>query len=72
MKPVKIGVVGCAAIDQVHHLPNLRALKEQFEVAVVCDVSPSTAADAARRFHVPRYLTDYRELLAADLCRNQN
>ena len=67
MKRVKIGVVGCGAIAQVHHLPNLSALQDRFEVAAVCDISPSAAADAARRFHVPRHLTDYRELLAADL-----
>ena len=42
-------------------------LQDQFEVAAVCHISPSAAADAARRFHVPRHLTDYRELLAADL-----
>ena len=67
MKRVKIGVVGCGAIAQVHHLPNLSVLQDQFEVAVVCDISPSAAADAARRFHVPRHVTDYRELLGADL-----
>ena len=67
MKRVKIGVVGCGAIAQVHHLPNLSALQDQFEVAAVCDISPSAAADAARRFHVPRHVTDYRELLEADV-----
>ena len=67
MTRVRIGVVGCGAIAQVHHLPNLAALDEQFEVAVVCDVSPAAAADAARRFHVPRHVTDWRDLLAADL-----
>ena len=67
MKRVRIGVVGCGAIAQVHHLPNLAALDEQFEVAVVCDVSPRAAADAARRFHVPRHVTDWRDLLATDL-----
>ena len=67
MKRVRIGVVGCGAIAQVHHLPNLTALTEEFEVAGVCDVSPGAAADAARRFHVPRPVTDYRDLLAADL-----
>lgn len=67
MKRVRIGVVGCGAIAQVHHLPNLTALTEKFEVAGVCDLSPSAAADAARRFRVPRHVTDYRDLLAADL-----
>ena len=67
MKRVKIGVVGCGAIAQVHHLPNLAALDEQFQVAAVCDVSAAAAADAARRFHVPRHVTDWRDLLAFDL-----
>ena len=67
MKRVRIGVVGCGAIAQVHHLPNLTALHDQFEVAAVCDVSPSAAADAARRFQVRHHVTDYRDLLAADL-----
>ena len=59
--------MGCGAIAQVHHLPNLAALDEQFEVGAVCDVSARAAADAARRFHVPRHVTDWRDLLAADL-----
>jgi predicted dehydrogenase len=67
MSRLRVGVVGCGAIAQIHHLPNLTALHEHFEVSVVCDVSPAAAAAAARRFHVPRHLTDYRELLAADL-----
>jgi predicted dehydrogenase len=59
--------VGCGAIAQVHHLPNLAALDEQFEVTAVCDVSRRACADAARRFHVPRHFTDWRDLLAADV-----
>ena len=61
--PVKIGVVGCGAIAQVHHLPNLAALQNEFEVTIVCDISPAAAAHAANRFHVPNAVTDYRELL---------
>ena len=67
MRRLRIGVVGCGAIAQVHHLPNLVALDKQFEVAVVCDVSPAAAADAARRFHVPRHVDDWRDLLTIDL-----
>jgi predicted dehydrogenase len=64
MRRVKIGVVGCGAIGQVHHLPNLSELDELFEVAAVCDLSAGAAEYAARRFHVPVHVTDYRELLA--------
>ncbi len=67
MSRLKIGVVGCGAIAQVHHLPNLTALHEHFEVSVVCDVSPSAAAAAARRFHVPEHVTDYRRVLDSDV-----
>ncbi len=67
MSPVKIGVVGCGAIAQVHHLPNLSDLPDLFQVTAVCDVSPGAAAYAARKFHVPHHFTDYQELLAADV-----
>ena len=67
MSRVRIGVVGCGAIAQVQHLPFLAELSEEFEVAAVCDASPSQAAYAARQFHVERHFTDYRDLLASDV-----
>ena len=67
MTRVRMGVVGCGAIAQVHHLPNLMELRDQFEVTAVCDVSPGAAAYVAERFHVPQATTDYRDLLAADV-----
>jgi predicted dehydrogenase len=67
MKRVKIGVVGCGAIAQVHHLPNLCELQQEFEVTVVCDISARAAEYAAKRFHIPTYVIDYRDLLAADI-----
>ena len=67
MSRLRVGVVGCGAIAQIHHLPNLTALHEHFEVSVVCDVSPAAAAAAARRFHVPDHVTDYRRVLDSDV-----
>ena len=67
MTAIKIGVVGCGAIAQVHHLPNLAALPDLYEVRAVCDISPGLADHAARVFHVPQHMTDYRDLLAADI-----
>ena len=52
---------------RLQHLPFLLDLAEEFEVAVVCDVSPSLAVHAADRFHVPRHVTDYRDVLSADV-----
>jgi predicted dehydrogenase len=67
MAPIRLGVVGCGAIAQVHHLPNLADLQEEFEVAIVCDISPTMASQVANHYHIPRHVSDYRELLAADI-----
>lgn len=67
MQPIKIGVIGCGAIAQVHHMPNLSDLPELFQVTAVCDISPGAARYIAERFHVPHQFTDYRELLATDV-----
>lgn len=67
MTPIRLGIIGCGAVTQVQHLPNLAGLQEEFEVAVVCDISPSLAKVVAGTFHVPGYVTDYRELLASDV-----
>jgi predicted dehydrogenase len=67
MGTVKMGVIGCGAIAQVHHMPNLSDLPDLFEVTAVCDVSRGAADYVAKKFHVPQAFTDYRELLAADV-----
>lgn len=67
MTRIRMGVVGCGAIAQVHHMPNLLELQDEFEVTAVCDVSAGAAAYVAQRFHVPQHFTDYRELLATDV-----
>lgn len=67
MERVKIGVVGCGAIAQIQHMPNLMELQDLFEVAAVCDISAGAAEYVATRFRVPRFFTDYRELLGSDL-----
>jgi len=67
MAPIRLGIVGCGAISQVQHLPNLAELQQEFEVAIVCDRSPALAAAVARQFHVPQYVDDYRRLLASDV-----
>ncbi len=67
MTPIRLGIIGCGAIAQVQHLPNLAGLKEEFEVTIVCDRSPGLAEFVAGAFHVPNFVTDYRQLLASDV-----
>lgn len=67
MPPIKIGVIGCGAIAQVHHMPNLTDLPELFQVTAVCDLSEGAARYIGERFHVAQRFTDYRQLLATDV-----
>lgn len=67
MRSVKMGVIGCGAIAQVHHMPNLSDLPDLFTVTAVCDVSRGAAEYVAKKFHVPNAFTDYRDLLASDV-----
>lgn len=67
MPRVKIGLIGCGAIAQVQHMPNLMALQDLFDVTSVCDISQGAAAYVAKRFHVPNWTTDYHALLDGDV-----
>ncbi len=67
MKRVKIGLIGCGAIAQVQHMPNLMELQDLFEVTCVCDISGKTAEYVASHFHVPKFVTDYRDLIQGDV-----
>ena len=67
MNRIRIGVVGCGAVAQIQHLPNLKALPDEFELTGVCDISPNLARTMAADFDVPFHADDYHELLKMDL-----
>ena len=52
MSRVKIGILGCGAVAQVQHLPNLIELDELYDVTVVCDLNPDQAKYVAERTDV--------------------
>jgi len=66
---LKIGVLGCGAIAQVQHLPHLRELDGQFEIAGLCDLSQRLLDVVGDEYHVPsaRRFTDYGQMLASDV-----
>lgn len=64
---LRVGVVGCGVIAQSKHLPLLRELPEQYEVAAVCDLSPEVVEACRRRFGVARGFTRWEDLLAEPL-----
>lgn len=67
MQQVKIGIVGCGAIAQVHHAPNINELWDRYDLVSVCDVSAAAAAHLAQRFDVPHHFTDYDAFLASEV-----
>ncbi len=62
MQKVRLAVLGCGAVAQIHHLPAISA-SEHAEAAVVVDADAARARTVAERFGVPASATDYREIL---------
>lgn len=69
MRRLRIGIIGCGAIAQIQHLPHLRELSDEFEIAGLCDLSPKLLAVLGEEYGVPRErrFLDYRDLLHSDL-----
>lgn len=62
MQRVRLAVLGCGAVAQIHHLPAIAA-SGQAEAAVVVDADAARARAVAERFGVPASATDWREAL---------
>ncbi|AYY14987.1 gfo/Idh/MocA family oxidoreductase [Actinobacteria bacterium YIM 96077] len=62
---VRLGVVGLGLIAQAVHLPNLRTLRDIFDVVHMCDLSPTLTDQLAREWGGPvRTSTDPAEVFA--------
>jgi predicted dehydrogenase len=66
---LRMGVIGCGLIAQVMHLPYLRELRDRFEIAALCDLSPSLLATLGDAYSVPpeRRFTRWEDLVQAPL-----
>lgn len=66
---LKIGLIGCGAIAQIQHLPHLREMDDRFEIAGLCDLSPTLLATVGQEYGVApeRRFTDYAALLRSDI-----
>src|SRR3954469_3147756 len=58
---VRLAVVGCGAVAQIHHVPAIAA-SSRVEAAVLVDADEKRARELAQRYGVPEVATDYREL----------
>lgn len=59
---LEVGVVGCGEIAVERHIPAWIKCNKAKVVAVV-DINEEKAKKVVRRFHIPRYYTDYYEML---------
>lgn len=69
MDRIRIGIIGCGTIAQIQHLPNLRELDDQFEIAAICDLSHDLLKRVGDDYGVPaghRY-SDHQALIEADI-----
>ncbi|HEU5326686.1 MAG TPA: Gfo/Idh/MocA family oxidoreductase [Thermomicrobiales bacterium] len=69
MARIKVGIIGCGAIAQIQHLPHLRELDDQFEIAGLADLSPKLLAAVGADYGVPaeRQFLDYHEMVRSDI-----
>lgn len=63
---IRVGVIGCGEISQIMHLPFLRALPE-FELAAVCDVSPTVLDGVGERYGVRARYDRFEDLVVGDV-----
>lgn len=61
---LKIGIIGSGGIAQGCHIPGYQTMPDLCEVVWACDANPETAAEAARKFNIPKTTCDYRDVLS--------
>jgi predicted dehydrogenase len=61
--PLRVGVIGCGGIAQMHHLPTLAERPDLFRIAALADVSRPVLDAVGDRYGVESRTGDYRELL---------
>lgn len=69
MRRLRMGIVGCGAIAQIQHLPNLARRDDLFEIRALCDLSAGLIQALGATYGVPpeRQFLDYQNLVESDV-----
>ncbi|KKI92048.1 oxidoreductase [Bacillus sp. SA1-12] len=62
MSKIKVGVIGLGEVGQIIHLPILKNLSDQFEIAALCDISEQLLQVIGEKYQVEHLYTDAEEL----------
>ena len=62
MEKIKAGIIGTGGISKFH-MNGYKSMPEFVDVVAVCDIDEAKVKAYAEAFHVPRYYTDYNEMM---------
>ena len=65
MEKVKVGIIGTGGISHAH-MTGYKAIPDRVEMTAVCDIDEAKVKAYAAKFGVPRWYTDYNEMLAKE------
>lgn len=64
MRKLKCGIIGLGGIGTDKHLPEYAKLKEDVEIAAICDADENMVKQTLKQYAVPHAFTNYKDLLA--------
>jgi Predicted dehydrogenases and related proteins len=65
MSKLKIGIIGTGGISHCH-MSGYKRLTNKVDVTAVCDIDEEKVKKYAEQYNVPRWYTDYNEMLAKE------
>ena len=65
MEKVKVGIIGTGGISNAH-MGGYKAIPDRVEMTAVCDIDEEKVKAYAAKYNVPRWYTDYNEMLAKE------
>ncbi|MBQ8578389.1 MAG: Gfo/Idh/MocA family oxidoreductase [Clostridia bacterium] len=65
MEKARVGIIGTGGISHAH-MTGYKAIPDRVDVAAVCDIDEEKVKAYATKFNVPRWYTDYNEMLAKE------
>jgi predicted dehydrogenase len=67
MRPIRLALIGVGDVAERDYLPEWHRLAGQAEISVVCGRHPERARRVAEEYDVPRWSTDYLEVVESDI-----